>query len=98
MQVYERFIELKNLKESLTTENYRHYYIHMEDSLDKLIGRTEANYQFKDETQGEVSEAQLDENEATQSSTTNEVDIKQALELVEPVPLFDRTKKIFKIH
>ncbi|MCI2773043.1 dynamin family protein [Staphylococcus petrasii] len=93
MQVYERFIELKNLKESLTTENYRHYYIHMEDSLDKLIGRTEANYQFKDETQGEVSEAQLDENEATQSSTTNEVDIKQALELIEPVPLFDRTKK-----
>ena len=44
LQIYEHYIELQNLKESLTTKNYQHYYIHMDDSLDKLIGRTEANY------------------------------------------------------
>lgn len=49
-QEYEKFIEFKNLRESLTTKNYQHYYIHLDDSLDKLIGRTEANFELKEET------------------------------------------------
>ena len=48
-QEYEKFIEFKNLRESLTTKNYQHYYIHLDDSLDKLIGRTEANFELKEE-------------------------------------------------
>ncbi|PWZ93701.1 hypothetical protein DD924_19125, partial [Staphylococcus pseudintermedius] len=44
---YTRYIELRNLSQSLKTENYRHYYIHMEDSLDRLIDRTEIQYQVK---------------------------------------------------
>lgn len=35
------------MSQSLKTENYRHYYIHMEDSLDRLIDRTEIQYQVK---------------------------------------------------
>ena len=35
--LYEQYLEFKNLKQSLTTENYKHYYIHINDSLDKLI-------------------------------------------------------------
>ena len=50
LTIYERFIELKQLKESLTTKNYRHYYIHLDDSLDKLIGRTETNYMLSETT------------------------------------------------
>ncbi|MGZ2416041.1 small GTP-binding protein [Staphylococcus caledonicus] len=91
LQVYERFIEIKNLRESLTTQNYQHYYIHMEDSLDKLIGRTEANY---DLSENALNNNYADDTSAnTQSaSSKQEVDIRAALELVKPVPLFKRTK------
>ena len=34
---YDRYIELNSLKDSLTSHNYKHYYIHLDDSLDKLI-------------------------------------------------------------
>lgn len=40
---YDRYIELNTLKDSLTSHNYKHYYIHLDDSLDKLIGRTETH-------------------------------------------------------
>ncbi|UDI78271.1 dynamin family protein [Staphylococcus taiwanensis] len=92
LQIYEHYIELQNLKESLTTENYRHYYIHMEDSLDKLIGRTEANYILENKDTTSINNKKAKENTNTKS-VTNKINIKQALNLIEPVPLFDRTKK-----
>ncbi|PTF04646.1 dynamin family protein [Staphylococcus devriesei] len=91
LQVYERFIEIKNLRESLTTQNYQHYYIHMEDSLDKLIGRTEANYEL---SEGAVINNYADDTSASTESASSkqEVDIRAALDIVKPVPLFERTK------
>ncbi|MEX3499617.1 dynamin family protein [Staphylococcus capitis] len=94
-QEYEKFIELKNLRESLTTHNYQHYYIHLDDSLDKLIGRTEANFELKEEnsTAYHHKHEQVNHDEA---ETANQVDIQNALQVVEDVPLFDRTKKYIK--
>lgn len=94
-QEYEKFIELKNLRESLTTHNYQHYYIHLDDSLDKLIGRTEANFELKEEnsTAYHHKHEQVNQDEA---ETANQVDIQNALQVVEDVPLFDRTKKYIK--
>ncbi|WP_367141575.1 dynamin family protein [Staphylococcus capitis subsp. capitis] len=94
-QEYEKFIELKNLRESLTTHNYQHYYIHLDDSLDKLIGRTEANFELKEEnsTAYHHKPEQVNHDEA---ETANQVDIQNALQVVEDVPLFDRTKKDIK--
>lgn len=94
-QEYEKFIELKNLRESLTTQNYQHYYIHLDDSLDKLIGRTEANFELKEEnsTAYHHKHEQINQDEA---ETANQVDIQNALQVVEDVPLFDRTKKDIK--
>lgn len=94
-QEYEKFIELKNLRESLTTHNYQHYYIHLDDSLDKLIGRTEANLELKEEnsTAYHHKHEQVNQDEA---ETANQVDIQNALQVVEDVPLFDRTKKDIK--
>ncbi len=94
-QEYEKFIELKNLRESLTTHNYQHYYIHLDDSLDKLIGRTEANFELKEEnsTAYHHKHEQVNHDEA---ETANQVDIQNALQVVEDVPLFDRTKKDIK--
>lgn len=94
-QEYEKFIELKNLRESLTTHNYQHYYIHLDDSLDKLIGRTEANFELKEEnsTAYHHKHEQVNHDEA---ETANQVDIQNALQVVEDVPLFDRSKKDIK--
>ena len=83
-QEYEKFIELKNLRESLTTHNYQHYYIHLDDSLDKLIGRTEANSELKEEnsTAYHHKHEQVNQDEA---ETANQVDIQNALQVVEDV-------------
>lgn len=95
LQIYEHYIELKNLKESLTTKNYQHYYIHMDDSLDKLIGRTEANYILENNDQVlEKDESASDEN--LNERNTKKVNIQEALNIIEPVPLFDRTKNDIK--
>lgn len=37
---YERYKEYETLKQSLVTNNYQHYYIHLDESIDKLIDRT----------------------------------------------------------
>ncbi len=39
LKEYQRYTELNELRQSLTTKNYRHYYIHLDESLDKLIGQ-----------------------------------------------------------
>ena len=65
-QEYEKFIEFKNLRESLTTKNYQHYYIHLDDSLDKLIGRTEANFELKEETRQLFHQNEKKENKLRQ--------------------------------
>ena len=41
---YDMYIKLRDLKLSLETKNYRHYYIHIDDSLDQLIDRTRIDY------------------------------------------------------
>lgn len=94
-QEYEKFIEFKNLRESLTTQNYKHYYIHLDDSLDRLIGRTEANFELKKENSTAYHHTQEQKNETMQEST-QQVDIQKALDIMDEVPLFDRTKKDIK--
>ncbi|PTK58069.1 dynamin family protein, partial [Staphylococcus haemolyticus] len=65
--------------------------IHMDDSLDKLIGRTEANYILESNDQVlEKEEQASDEN--LNERNTKKVNIQEALNIIEPVPLFDRTK------
>lgn len=93
--LYEQFLELKNLKQSLITENYRHYYIHMGDSLDKLIDRTETHYELNSSNIS-YSE-QLDEDVASNDTMKSQnIDIKQALNIIDPVPLFNKTKQDIK--
>ncbi len=33
LKEYQRYTELNELRQSLTTKNYRHYYIHLDESL-----------------------------------------------------------------
>lgn len=95
LQIYEHYLELQNLKSSLTTKNYLHYYIHMEDSLDKLIGRTEANYVLEDTEQATTNDVDAS-NHHSNVNSINEINIQAALYIINPVPLFERTKKDIK--
>lgn len=93
--LYEQYLEFKNLKQSLTTENYKHYYIHMNDSLDKLIDRTEIHYDLNQSTKSSTND--LDEDiTSTKATTTHHFDIQKALAIIEPVPLFNKTKQDIK--
>lgn len=93
--LYEQYLEFKNLKQSLTTENYKHYYIHMNDSLDKLIDRTETHYELNQSTISSTND--LDEDiTSTKDTTTHHFDIQKALAIIEPVPLFNKTKQDIK--
>ncbi|WP_185845370.1 dynamin family protein, partial [Staphylococcus epidermidis] len=88
---YDRYIELNTLKDSLTSHNYKHYYIHLEDSLDKLIGRTETHFELKQENS--TAYHRKHESQQRNEFVTSNQDIKRALEIVKDVPLFDRTKQ-----
>ena len=68
----------------------------MDDSLDKLIGRTEANYIV--ESNDQVLEKEEKASDENSNERNKKVNIQEALNIIEPVPLFDRTKMILKIR
>lgn len=89
---YEKYIKLRELQESLETHNYQHYYIHLDDSLDKLIDRTEIKYTKEELEQPERKEKA---NKTTHNDKEENIDlsvIKKGIEIIEPVPLFQQTK------
>ncbi|HDP2317189.1 TPA: dynamin family protein [Staphylococcus aureus] len=91
LKEYQRYTELNELRQSLTTKNYRHYYIHLDESLDKLVDRQETTYQVAtDNAQDNRDHQQLNQNTAT---TNMSIDIQKALDIISDVPLFKRTKQ-----
>ncbi|MBH4888998.1 dynamin family protein [Staphylococcus aureus] len=91
LKEYQRYTELNELRQSLTTKNYRHYYIHLDESLDKLVDRQETTYQVAtDNAQDNRDNQQLKQNTAT---TNMSIDIQKALDIISDVPLFKRTKQ-----
>lgn len=55
MDAIEDYEYTLGLIESLTTENYRHYYIHIDNSIDQLIDRTKISLQLSTETETKES-------------------------------------------
>src|SRR5699024_8452405 len=89
---YVKFMNLRNLRESLETQNYMHYYIHIDDSLDKLIDRTEINYTPK-RMRESLTTKKTNTVETQYDSKDNTQVIKNALNLIQGIPLFEQTKK-----
>lgn len=88
---YQIYMNLRNLKQSLETQNYKHYYIHMDDSLDKLIDRTEIQYEPKEtEKQTEARETKSKETE-TDGKRYRET-VESGLQVVKDIPLFESNK------
>ncbi|WP_390485657.1 dynamin family protein, partial [Staphylococcus pseudintermedius] len=90
---YTRYIELRNLSQSLKTENYRHYYIHMEDSLDRLIDRTEIQYQVKSNEDNKKDVQQQEDVVTAEKNPINDAQMTQALDIVKNIPLFKSSVK-----
>lgn len=89
---YEKFMEMRNLRESLETQNYLHYYIHIDDSLDKLIDRKEITYTPKANKLKSVNHSKSETStEPNQEDQTQ--NIKHALEIIQDVPLFEQSKQ-----
>ena len=89
--LYTQYVELRALKASLDTKNYQHYYIHLDDSLDKLIDRTPINYEPQTINQNaQVDISQASKNQKHHVSQLEK--IKSSLETLHELPLFQTTK------
>ncbi|WP_412520674.1 dynamin family protein [Staphylococcus simulans] len=92
---YEKYIELRKLRESLITRNYQHYYIHLDDSLDKLIDRTEITY-TKEELETPKKQINQTKQKSELKSDIDVETIKRGIDIIDPVPLFEQTKSDLK--
>lgn len=85
---YETYIEFKNLKTSLITNNYQHYYIHLDESIDKLIDRhfihiNDLDLEYKKETKQQFKEVQ------TEHQENNLQQLKDQINHLKKLPLFE---------
>lgn len=85
---YETYVEFKNLKTSLITNNYQHYYIHLDESIDKLIDRhfiniNDLDLEDKKETKQQYKEVQ------TKHQENNLQQLKDQINHLKKLPLFE---------
>ncbi|MCJ1761783.1 dynamin family protein [Mammaliicoccus sciuri] len=85
---YETYVEFKNLKTSLITNNYQHYYIHLDESIDKLIDRhfihiNDLDLEYKKETKQQFKEVQ------TEHQENNLQQLKDQINHLKKLPLFE---------
>lgn len=85
---YETYVEFKNLKTSLITNNYQHYYIHLDESIDKLIDRrfihiNDLDLEDKKETKQQYKEVQ------TEHQENNLQQLKDQINHLKKLPLFE---------
>ncbi|TDM42440.1 hypothetical protein ETI06_08820 [Macrococcoides goetzii] len=52
---FDEYFENESLLKSITTKNYLHYYIHVDESVDKLIDRKYVTFEMLDEKPIEIS-------------------------------------------
>ncbi|UXU82661.1 dynamin family protein [Mammaliicoccus sciuri] len=85
---YESYVEFKNLKTSLITNNYQHYYIHLDESIDKLIDRhfihiNDLDLEDKKEMKQQFKEVQ------TEHQENNLQQLKNQINHLKKLPLFE---------
>lgn len=85
---YETYVEFKNLKTSLITNNYQHYYIHLDESIDKLIDRHFININDLDLEDKKESKQQFKEVQ-TKHQENNLQQLKDQINHLKKLPLFE---------
>ena len=89
--IYQSFITLRQLRQSLETRNYQHYYIHIDQSLDKLIDRERITYTPTSDHTPAKQRSQRTSEAITEQNQLGR--IKRALDVIEPLPMFEQPKK-----
>lgn len=85
---YKQFVELKDLKTSLVTNNFQHYYIHLDESIDKLIDRNFIN--IKDLNLKNETKAQRKYKETkTELKNSNIQQVKEKINHLNTLPVFN---------
>lgn len=94
LEDYKRVESLLRLKESVETTNYRHFYIHMDDELDKLDLAEPVQYDF-DETAGEEA-AETGDYHAEEEAVIDTAPFRRVSTLLEDHPRHERFSRVFK--
>ncbi|WP_323702353.1 dynamin family protein [Mammaliicoccus sp. Dog046] len=84
---YERYKEYKSLKTSLVTQNFQHYYIHLNEYIDKLIDRHFINISDI-ELDEETSHKHHYENDTSETKENNLDLVKQQLNQLKSLPIY----------
>lgn len=85
---YEEYTEFQSLKSSLITNNYQHYYIHLDESIDKLIDRHFVHIEEID-LGNQTEKKQQYKVENSKQKESNLVNIKEKLTKFKNLPLFE---------
>ncbi|WP_411841840.1 dynamin family protein [Salinicoccus sp. HZC-1] len=94
LKEYREIESLLRLKESVETTNYRHFYIHMDDELDKLNLTEPVHYDFGDTDMAEPpAEAQY---QAEDETVIDIAPFRSVGTLLEGYPRHERFKNVFK--
>ncbi|AKG74105.1 dynamin family protein [Salinicoccus halodurans] len=94
LEDYKRVESLLRLKESVETTNYRHFYIHMDDELDKLDLAEPVQYDFE-ETAGEEA-AEAGDYHAEEEAVIDTAPFRRVSTLLEDYPRHERFSRVFK--
>lgn len=94
LEDYKKIQAFLKLRESVETTNYRHFYIHMDDELDKLNLAEPVQYDFKDNDAAEPADTEV--HHAEEEAVIDIAPFRRASALLEDYPRHERFSRVFK--
>ncbi|RXK19248.1 dynamin family protein [Macrococcus sp. DPC7161] len=79
------YLNLKQLHHSISTHNFEHYYIHVDESIDKLIGRKEVTLTIEEPTKKSYEKKTKETESQMDYSLAH---IKESITLFDKIPYF----------
>lgn len=92
--LYTKAGELLGLIESLDTQNYRHFYIHMDDEIDKLNLLEEITLSYDNDNHVEVTESRHNEFTVNNETDMNLTAFRELVTLLEDSPRYTDYRRL----
>ena len=87
LSLYEEYIEYNELLTSLVTNNFQHYYIHLDESIDKLIDRTYVKIEDLNINNNEAKVKKTSEN-IIEHKESNMALLKEKVQTLSDLPIY----------
>ncbi|MBW0767749.1 dynamin family protein [Mammaliicoccus lentus] len=87
LSLYEEYIEYNELLTSLVTNNFQHYYIHLDESIDKLIDRTYVKIEDLNINNNETKVKKTSEN-IIEHKESNMALLKEKVQTLSDLPIY----------